>query len=315
MDRDRQEHALKASYRGRFAPSPTGSLHLGLARTALLAYLRARAQGGAFVLRSEDIDTPRVLAGSLNGILADLRFLGISWDEGPDVSGPFAPYEQAQRSAHYEQAIAQLTARGLVYPCTCSRKEIASASAPHGPSEFGAPYPGTCRDRPTRPGAPAALRLRVPEALPSFLDALTGRTVEPLAQGDFVLRRADGLYSYHLAVVVDDIAMQVSEVVRGADLAGCTALQLALYEALEAPAPRFAHVPLLRGADGKRLAKRDRASGIGALKAQGKRADEIVGELLASLDLAPAGTRVLPDEFLPSFSWDALRAAALRSDP
>jgi glutamyl-tRNA synthetase len=114
--------------------------------------------------------------------------------------------------------------------------------------------------------------------------------------------------------VVDDIAMRVSEVVRGADLAGCTGLQLALYEALEAPAPRFAHVPLLRGADGRRLAKRDRASGVEALRAEGKRADEIVGELLASLDLVPAGTRVLPDEFLPDFSWDALRTAALRSD-
>jgi glutamyl-tRNA synthetase len=314
MELNSQQQARNTSYRGRFAPSPTGSLHLGLARTALLAYLRARKQGGAFVLRSEDIDSPRVLAGSLGGILADLRFLGIRWDEGPDVSGPFAPYEQAQRSTSYERAIAQLTARGLVYPCTCSRKEIASASAPHGPSDFGAPYPGTCRDGPSRPGAPAALRLRVPDALPRFVDALTSRTVEPLAQGDFVLRRADGLYSYHLAVVVDDNAMQVTEVVRGADLAGCTGLQLALYDALEAPAPLFAHVPLLRGADGKRLAKRDRASGVGALRAEGKRADEIVGELLASLDLVPSGTRVLPDEFLPSFSWDALRAAALRSD-
>jgi glutamyl-tRNA synthetase len=302
-------------YRGRFAPSPTGALHLGLARTALLAYLRARAEGGAFVLRSEDIDTPRIVSGSLASILEDLRFLGISWDEGPDVSGPFAPYEQAQRSARYEQAIAALSSRGLVYACTCSRREIASASAPHGPSEFGAPYPGTCRLGPTRPGAPAALRLRVPDALPSFIDALSGRSVEALAQGDFVLRRADGLYSYHLAVVVDDIAMQVSEVVRGADLAGCTGLQLALYEALGAPVPRFAHVPLLLGADGKRLAKRDQASGIAALRAQGKRADEIVGELLASVELVAAGTRLMPDEFVPSFSWDALRAAALKSVP
>lgn len=315
MQQDSQERAGKASYRGRFAPSPTGSLHLGLARTALLAYLRARAQGGAFVLRSEDIDTPRVVPGSLAAILGDLRFLGISWDEGPDVSGPFAPYEQAQRSAYYEQAIARLSARGLVYACTCSRKEIASASAPHGPSEFGPPYPGTCRAAPTRPGAPAALRLRVPDALPSFVDALTGRAVQPEAQGDFVLKRSDGLYSYHLAVVVDDITMQVSEVVRGADLAGCTGLQLALYEALEAPAPRFAHVPLLRGADGKRLAKRDGASSVGALRAAGKRAEEIVGELLAGLGLVPAGTRLLPDEFLPDFSWDALRAAALNGDP
>lgn len=315
MDPGTTEPARKASYRGRFAPSPTGSLHLGLARTALLAYLRARSESGAFVLRSEDIDTPRVVPGSLAGILEDLRFLGISWHEGPDVSGPFAPYEQSRCFDRYDQAIALLTERGLVYPCTCSRKEIALASAPHGPSEFGAPYPGTCRLAPSRPGAPAALRFRVPDVLPSFVDALTGRTVEPLAQGDFVLRRADGLYSYHLAVVADDIAMQVSEVVRGADLAGCTGLQLALYDALGAPPPRFAHVPLLLGADGKRLAKRDQASGIAALRAQGTPADQIVGELLRSLGLVSAGTRLLPDEAVAAFSWQKLREHALKSDP
>src|SRR5690349_11413813 len=124
MDRKHRESARNTAYRGRFAPSPTGALHLGLARTARLAYLRARAEGGVFVLRSEDIDTPRVVAGSLASILEDLRFLGISWDEGPDLSGPFAPYEQSARSDHYEAAIATLSARGLVYPCTCSRKEI-----------------------------------------------------------------------------------------------------------------------------------------------------------------------------------------------
>jgi glutamyl-tRNA synthetase len=315
MEPDGAEPAGNASYRGRFAPSPTGTLHLGLARTALLAYLRARSEGGAFVLRSEDIDTPRVLPGSLAGVLEDLRFLGISWDEGPDIAGPFAPYEQSQRVARYELAIAELSARGLVYPCTCSRKEIALASAPHGPSEFGAPYPGTCRLAPSRPGAPFALRFRVPDVLPTFIDALTGLPVLPLAQGDFVLRRADGLYSYHLAVVVDDIAMQVSEVVRGADLAGCTGLQLALYDALSAPRPRFAHVPLLLGSDGKRLAKRDQASGVAALRTRGERADAIVGELLASVGLVPAGARLLPDEALAHFSWQKLRAYALKNDP
>jgi glutamyl-tRNA synthetase len=315
MDPADAQPQRNSGYRGRFAPSPTGSLHPGLARTALLAYLRARSEHGAFILRSEDIDTPRVVAGSLTDILADLRFLGISWDEGPDASGPFAPYEQSRRLDRYEQAIAALRARGLVYPCTCSRKEIALASAPHGPSEFGAPYPGTCRAGPSRPGAPEALRFRVPDELPSFVDALTGQLVAPLAQGDFVLRRADGLYSYHLAVVVDDIAMRVSEVVRGADLAGCTGLQLALYDGLGAPPPSFAHVPLLLGDDGKRLSKRDQSffSGGGSLSQQGVPADVLVGELLASVGLVPKGTRVMPDEMATRFSWSQLREFAVKT--
>jgi glutamyl-tRNA synthetase len=290
-----------APYRGRFAPSPTGALHLGLARTALLGYLRARAQGGVFVLRSEDLDTPRVVPGAEQALLDDLRFLGIDWDEGPDIGGPYAPYVQSQRSARYAAAIEQLRAKGLVYACTCSRKEVALASAPHGPAEFGPVYPGTCRAGPSRPGAPAALRFRAPDVLPSFVDACAGRNVAPLAQGDFVLQRADGLFSYQLAVVVDDIAMRISEVLRGEDLAGCTGWQLALYDALEAPRPAFAHVPLLLDAQGRRLAKRDAATSIAQLRAQGRRADEIIGELAASLRLVPPGTRALPADLIDGF--------------
>jgi len=214
---------VSTPYRGRFAPSPTGPLHLGLARTALLGWLRARAEGGRFVLRIEDLDTPRVVPGASAALLADLRWLGLDWDEGPDVGGPHAPYVQSQRLADYAAAIASLREAGHVYRCTCSRKEVNQASAPHGPSEFGAPYPGTCRAGESKPGAAAALRFRVPEPLPGFVDGLSGRTLEPLAQGDFVVQRADGLYSYQLAVVVDDLAMNISEVLRGDDLAGCTA--------------------------------------------------------------------------------------------
>jgi glutamyl-tRNA synthetase len=291
-----------AGYRGRFAPSPTGGLHLGLARTALLGYLRARSQGGAFVLRIEDIDTPRVLPGAAEALLEELRFLGIEWDEGPDRGGAHGPYVQSQRSARYEAAIEQLRQAGLVYPCTCSRKEIALASAPHGPAEFGAVYPGTCRERPSRPDSPGSLRFRTPEQLPRFVDACSGELVAPLAQGDFVLRRADGMFSYQLAVVVDDIAMGISEVLRGDDLAGCTGWQLALYDALGAPRPGFAHVPLLLGEGGRRLAKRDAAASIAELRAQGKQADEIVGTLAASVNLVPAGTRVLPSALIADFS-------------
>jgi glutamyl-tRNA synthetase len=300
-------------YRGRFAPSPTGSVHLGLARTALLAYLRARSAAGTFVLRLEDIDTVRVIPGAAQSILDDLRFLGIEWDEGPDVGGAFGPYVQSERYARYAQAIASLRAKGLVYPCTCSRKEIALASAPHGPAEFGPPYPGTCRPAASRQNVAPSLRFRTPDVLPSFVDACSGTPVAPLAQGDFVIQRADGLFSYQLAVVVDDIAMGITEVVRGEDLSGCTGWQLALYDALDAPRPRFAHVPLLLGPDGKRLAKRDAASSIAQLRAQGKRPDEIVGALAASVNLVPQGTRVMPAELLGEFSLS--RVCALKSAP
>jgi glutamyl-tRNA synthetase len=300
------EPQTPSPYRGRFAPSPTGSLHLGLARTALLGFLRARAQGGQFVLRVEDIDTPRVVPGSAQEILEDLRFLGIDWDEGPDCGGAFGPYTQSERSARYEAALAQLTAAGYVYRCTCSRKEIALASAPHGPAEFGAPYPGTCRQGAGRDG-PAALRFRVPEPLPSFVDQVSGAWVAPLAQGDFVVRRADGLYSYQLAVVVDDIAMGISEVLRGQDLSGCTGWQLALYDALEAPRPAFAHVPLLLDEAGRRLAKRDRSTSIRGLRAAGQSAAQIVGALAASVGLVAPGTQALPYELVRDFSLTALK--------
>jgi glutamyl-tRNA synthetase len=292
---------LERPYRGRFAPSPTGGLHLGLARTALLGYLRARAEGGRYVLRMEDLDTPRVVPGAAAEIMEELRFLGIEWDEGPDCGGAFGPYTQSERLARYEAAVTRLEQRGWVYPCTCSRKEIALASAPHGPAEFGPPYPGTCRHGPRREG-PAALRFRVPEPLPAFQDAVRGERIEALAQGDFVVRRADGQYSYQLAVVVDDIEMQISEVLRGQDLAGCTGWQLALYDALGAPRPSFAHVPLLLDVDGRRLSKRDHATSVGALRAAGQSAAQIVGWLAASVGLVPAGAQVLPTELVADFS-------------
>jgi len=289
----------RARYRGRFAPSPTGQLHLGLARTALLGYLRARAEHGEFVIRVEDLDGPRVIPGSAEAILADLKWLGIAWDEGPDVGGAFGPYTQSQRLARYEAALERLGAQGLTFRCSCSRKEIV-ASAPHGASEFGPPYPGTCREGPARPDAPCALRFRVDDPLPSFVDGILGR-VEPEARGDFVLRRADGLISYQLAVVVDDIEMGITEVLRGADLAGCTAWQLALYAALGAKAPAFVHVPLLLGPDGKRLAKRSGAEPIASYRARGTRPEALVGWLAASAGLVPPGSEVSARELISRF--------------
>jgi glutamyl-tRNA synthetase len=299
-----------SSYRGRFAPSPTGALHLGLARTALLGWLRARRLSGSFVLRIEDIDGPRVVAGSAERLAADLAFLGLDWDEGPDRGGPYAPYVQSQRLGLYREALAQLGALGRVYACSCSRKEIAIASAPHGPSEFGPVYSGRCRGGPERPEGPHALRFRVPERLPIAHDARLGE-LDNLARGDFVVQRADGLVSYQLAVVVDDIAMRMTEVLRGEDLAGCTGWQLALYEALGAPAPAFMHVPLLLDESGKRLAKRDGARSIGELRQSGVSADVLVGALAASVGLVPEGTRIMPAELIADFEIERIVATTI----
>ena len=256
------------------------------------------------VLRIEDIDGPRVVPGATAQLIEDLRALGLDWDEGPDVGGAYGPYHQTERSECYTEALSLLRARGLIYSCTCSRKDIAIASAPHG--EFGPVYPGSCRMGPARPDAPQALRLRVPDVLPRVHDGLLG-DLTPGALGDFVVQRADGTFSYQLAVVVDDIAMRITEVVRGADLAGCTGWQVALYEALGAPVPRFVHVPLLRGADGKRLAKRDGAQSVRALRSEGVSAPALVGALAASCGLVPAGSVCTPSELLPEFALSRVR--------
>ncbi|HEY6880469.1 MAG TPA: glutamate--tRNA ligase family protein, partial [Polyangiales bacterium] len=256
-----------------------------------------------FVLRSEDIDGPRVGPGSLAQLMGALRFLGIDWDEGPDVGGPHAPYEQSLRSERYRDAIERLRAEGRIYGCKCTRKELAIASAPHG--EFGPVYPGTCRSTPAT-GAALAQRFVVDAELPSFVDGMLGE-VHATAGGDFVVQRADGMVSYQLAVVVDDIEMEISEVVRGADLAGCTGWQLSLYRALGARPPAFVHAPILLGDDGKRLSKRDQATSIDALRERGMSAAQIVGALAASLSLVPAGTAVEARDLVAGFSLAHIR--------
>ena len=284
--------------RGRFAPSPTGDLHLGGAYVALVAHDRVRAQGGgAFVVRMEDLDPPRVVPGAGARILDDLEWLGLHEDEGLRRGGPHAPYAQSARGAVYADAIARLEAGGHVYPCTCSRAEIARASsAPHA-GEEGPRYPGTCRDEAKRkPGRPVALRLRVPDderRIVSFDDALRGPVREDVAKaaGDFVLRRGDGVASYQLAVVVDDAAMEVDEVVRGDDLLASTGRQVLLARLLDVRSPRFVHVPVVRGPDGERLAKRHQSSVRGTtiheLREAGISAAEVTSELRRGLcDLA-----------------------------
>jgi glutamyl-tRNA synthetase len=267
-------------HRGRFAPSPTGRLHLGNARSALLGWLWARASGGSFLLRIEDLDRQRCRPEHLDDLLRDLEYLGLDWDEPPLV--------QSQRQAVYDEALAALAARGLVYECFCSRAEIArAASAPHGPAEDGPRYPGTClRLSPKEQVAraterPAALRFRPRSGNVCFEDVLRGRVCQDVEReiGDFVVRRNDGVASYQLAVVVDDAYSGITDVLRGDDLLSSTPRQLLLYESLEIAAPRHAHVPLVQGPDGKRLAKREGALAVSELREAGVAAERVVGLL------------------------------------
>ena len=303
--------------RGRFAPSPTGELHLGNARTALLAWLWTRSEGGTFVMRVEDLDLPRVRPGLARRQLEELRFLGLDWDEGPMLpslheQGPHAPYFQSRRGVIYDAALEQLAASGHVYDCFCSRAEIALASAPHGPEDDGPRYPGTCRGLTTQQRSERArtrkpaLRLRVPEGAVTFEDAICGpQSFDPQAEvGDFVLRRADGVHAYQLAVVVDDAAMGITQVLRGADLLSSTARQIVLYRLLGKVEPRWAHAPLVRGPSGERLSKRDAAASLSASAQRGDDSGRIVAALASSSGLFPPADACTPADLVPTFAID-----------
>jgi glutamyl/glutaminyl-tRNA synthetase len=269
-------------YRGRIAPSPTGLLHLGHARTFLIAAQRAKESGATLILRNEDLDPDRCRREFVSAMFEDLRWLGIQWSEGPDCSGPFAPYSQSERREFYFGAWRKLRDGGFIYPCTCSRKDLAlAATAPNDVDEEPI-YPGTCRKRTdacnfARP-AGVNWRFRVPdgEAI-EFEDLRLGRQryVAGRDFGDFVIWRRDDVPAYQLAVVVDDDAMQVSEVVRGADLLKSTARQLLLYRALGQEAPRFYHCDLVRDESGARLAKRHDALSIRTLRESGMSAGQV----------------------------------------
>lgn len=307
--------------RGRFAPSPTGRLHLGNARTALLAWWRARSTGGAFVVRVEDLDGPRTVPEAIEGNLDELRWLGLDWDEGPDVGGPHAPYRQSERGERYVEALARLRDAGRLFEDWLSRRELREiASAPHGAGPvYGA------RERAAnarlaeakRAGGKApALRFRVGAGTVAWDDRVAGPRRVDLERGvgDLVVRRADGLWAYALAVVVDDAAMGIEEVVRGDDLLPATAGQLALYDALGLAPPAFAHVPLLLDADGARLAKRRGDSTLPALREAGVRPERVVGLLAASLGLLPAPAEVAAAELVDGFDLDRVGRRPARID-
>ena len=295
---------------GRFAPSPSGRVHLGNLFCCLLAWLSARSRGGRMVLRIEDLDTARCPARYAVQMIEDLRWLGLDWDEGPLRGGPHPPYWQSRRTALYQAALDRLTERGLVYPCFCTRAELHAASAPHR-SDGQTVYPGTCRHltpeeaaRRAQTRAPA-LRLKVDGAARSFTDGHMGTVRGRLDTdcGDFLLRRSDGMFAYQLAVVVDDAAMGVTEVVRGADLLDSTLRQLYLYQLLDLPAPSFTHAPLLLDSRGRRLSKRDADAGLEVLRDR-MTPEEILGKLAYLAGFHPSAAPASAEALLGEFDWD-----------
>lgn len=286
----------REKYRGRLAPSPTGLLHLGHARTFWMAQERARASGGTLVLRNEDLDPNRCKPEFVSAMIEDLRWFGIQWQEGPDCGGPFGPYNQSQRYPLYLAAFEKLRNTGQVFPCSCSRQDVLQAlQAPHQ-SDDEPVYPGTCR--PTskklaslenfestppseRPSTRTTWRFRVPEGESIvFHDSAFGQQtlVAGVDFGDFVVWRQDDVPSYQLAVVVDDGAMGITEVVRGADLLRSTARQLLLYRALGLRPPTFCHCTLLTDHAGVRLAKRHASLSLRRLRDEGQSPERLRAE-------------------------------------
>jgi glutamyl-tRNA synthetase len=299
-------------YIGRLAPSPTGAQHVGNARTYLIAWLAARSRGESVALRIEDIDSPRVKPGAAEQACDDLRWLGLDWDDGPIF--------QTHRLAYYEAALRELQAKELVYPCTCTRKDVEhAAAAPHLEHE-GPAYPGTCRHRVVADAKtldqPFCWRFRLGPYSPAFTDGFRGATQVDLHQlgGDFVVWKSSDTPAYQLAVVVDDAAQGVTEVIRGDDLIPSTPRQLLLYRALQLPPPGFTHVPLVVGPDGRRLAKRHGDTRLSALRAAGVQPQMLLGLLAWSCGwqdgIEPTTARQLQKRFrLDTIPRDAFTLA------
>ena len=277
---------------GRLAPSPTGGLHLGNARTFLLAWLLARKAQGRMIFRMEDLDSTRARAEAASLALQDLHWLGLTWDEGPDCGGPHQPYVQSERSGIYQAALDRLIATNHVYPCTCTRADVQrAASAPHAEDEPPA-YPGTCAHRPAsqwvelqNENRAFAWRFRAAGQEVAWFDHVRGPQQHQLDRigGDFIVARSGGVFGYQLAVVVDDAAMGVTQVVRGHDLVDSTPRQALVQHALGLPRPDYWHVGLVLGPDGKRLAKRDQSVKISEIRASGMKAIDVARRLAVSL--------------------------------
>ena len=285
--------------RGRFAPSPTGRMHLGNVFSALLSWLSIKAQGGKWVLRIEDIDPQRSRMEYADLIMSDLEWLGLTWDEGP--------FYQSERGEIYEAELQKPADRGMTYPCYCTRADILATQAPHE-SDGRVVYKGTCRNlKPGKHSGPAAIRMRVPEegeGIVSFVDGHYGeQTVDLTTQcGDFIVRRKDGAWAYQLAVVVDDALMGITEVVRGRDLLLSSPQQIYLAKELGFAPPRFTHLPLLCNTEGQRLSKRDRSLDMEALRSRFE-AEDIIGLLAYKAGLQESPNRVTAEELVAGFDW------------
>jgi len=296
-------------YRGRFAPSPTGALHRGNLRTALLGWLEARLRSGEWLLRLDDLDTPRNRSGAEAAILADLRWLGLSWD--------WPVQRQSERRGLYASVLSALRRGGLLYPCRCSRRLLADVSAPHGAL---AVYPGFCRKRERlwglERGRLPSWRLGLPGGAIRWKERCSrpGELDGPTAVGDVVLRRADGVVAYHLATAVDELTLGISDVVRGDDLWWATGAQVAVMAALGRLPPAFVHVPLWLDGEGRRLSKREGAEGLKGYRQAGLDAPGVIGVLAASLGLVPTGSRLSANDLLTELDRASFEACLHQGD-
>lgn len=284
--------------RGRYAPSPTGDLHLGNIAAAIVSWLSIRSKNGTYIVRIDDLDPPRTVEGCASRMLEDLRWLGFDWDEGPDLGGPYGPYLQSSRSNHYDEALHTLARCDRLFPSSISRTELAEiSSAPHGKPTV---YPP--EHRPKLPegdwygqfdgtvgSESAALRFKVDEGTATFNDRFLGKQQADLFTevGDFVVKRKDGLFAYHLACAVDDVLMDIDEVIRGSDLVHSTFAQRQIISALGKDAPVYGHIPLVETQDEGKMSKRSGSLTIRALREGGVRSDTIIGLLAGRLGLQP----------------------------
>lgn len=298
--------------KGRFAPSPSGRMHLGNLISALLAWLDVRSIGGTMLLRMEDLDPERCKEEYAAQLARDLEWLGLDWDEGYGAGGDEGPYRQSERSEIYSIALNKLKQKDLIYPCWCTRAQRLAASAPHlGENRGDGSCP--CRDlseadrafRLANNERPPALRANVPDESISFVDGNMGHYCENLRIdcGDFLVKRSDGVCAYQLAVTVDDALMGVTRVVRGRDLLSSTPRQIWLHRALGYTEPKYFHVPLLLAEDGRRLSKRERDMDMGALRERYS-PQELTGYLAYLAGLLPENTPISPSELSKGFSWD-----------